>query len=90
MLEAIHPKYIVSVYPKAGRPYNPIHNEIDGSTATIINLNVGERGWVAYETFPNVWHRLHLSIIEDIMASENGDLTVTTTNTVYKFVKIVE
>lgn len=90
MLNEIHPKYIMSVYPKAGRPYNPIHDEINGSTATIINLEIGERGWVAYETFKNEWHRLHLSIVEDVLIADNGDLTVTTTNTVYKFAKLAE
>ena len=90
MLNEIHPKYIMSVYPKAGRPHNPIHDEINGSTATIINLEIGERGWVAYETFKNEWQRLHLSIIEDVSVAENGDLSVRTTNTIYQFAKIVQ
>lgn len=87
MLESIHPKYTLSVYPKEGRPYNQVHDEVDGATATIIDLLVGERGWIAWCFAPDDWHRLHTSTVEDIDVDEYGNIAVTTRNTVYRLAK---
>lgn len=89
MLSNIHPKYILTAAPKPGKRYNPVHDEVNNTVATVIDLTVGERGWIAvYMDYD--WHRLHLSTIEDIVWFENGNITVTTRNTVYTLTKLVE
>lgn len=88
MLTDIHPKYTLSVHQKEGRPYNPVHDEVDGATATIIDLPVGNRGWIAYCFAPDDWHRLHTSDVEDIAVDEYGNVAVTTRNTVYRLAKL--
>jgi len=87
MLENIHPKYTLSVTPKENRPYNPVHDYVRDATATIVDLKIGQRGWIAYSFAPDDWHRLHTSTVEDIQINENGGVTVTTRNTVYTLTK---
>lgn len=88
MLTDIHPKYTLSVHPKEGRTYNPVHDAVDGAIATIIDLQIGERGWIAYRCDLGGWHRLHISSVEDVMVDENGNVEVTTLNTMYRLEKI--
>lgn len=87
MLNNIHPKYALSVIPKKGSPHNPIHNEVDGCMATIIDLTVGKRGWIAFLSDTtggeDSWHRLHTSPIEKITVGDNGEIEVVTRNTLY-------
>ena len=87
MLSGIHPKYTMSVHPKAGTTYNPLHDEVDGATATIIDLAVGERGWLAYCFAPDDWHRIHTSTGEDVVVDEYGNVMVATNNTIYRLAK---
>ena len=84
MIKAIRTKYLLAVHPKSG-VYRPIHDAINGSTVAIIDLEIGKRGWIAYECKPDNWHRVHFSTVEDINIDRNGDLVVTTKNTVYVF-----
>ena len=63
----IQTKYILSITPKEGKHYNPNHKEWHGKEAGIIDLPIGERGWLFYknesdnEYFYNIpWHRIHL------------------------------
>lgn len=92
MLDAIHPKYTLTVNPKYGTAYNPVHDEVNGATATIIDLTVGERGWLAYKLYDvfgtECWHRLHTSIVENVMVDEDGNVVLVTRNTNYILNKI--
>lgn len=83
MLNNIHPKYALSVIPKKGSPHNPIHNQVDGCMATIIDLTVGKRGWIAYTPEEDYWSRLHTSPIEKVTMGDNGEIEVVTRNTLY-------
>lgn len=93
MLSKIHPKYTLVVTPKDGTRYNPVHDETNGAIATVIDLTVGKRGWIAFmsDTFfgEDDWHRLYTSIIKDItVEEETGDIAVETENTIYILLRI--
>lgn len=80
-------KYNMRIIPKKGTAYNPVHEDADNTTAVIIDLTIGERGWIAYMPSDTVdyWSRLHLSTIEKINVGENGEIEVVTRNTHYFF-----
>ena len=91
----IQTKYILSITPKEGKHYNPNHKEWHGKEAGIIDLPIGERGWLFYkseandEYFFNIpWHRIHLSQIEKVEEDENGNIHITTQNTYYTLIKV--
>jgi hypothetical protein len=91
MLSNIHPKYIIEVKQKNERRFNPTHEVVAGSIATVIDLTVGERGWIAYRgdsIYDCCWHRLHTSPIQDVNMDEDGNITVETLNTFYILKKI--
>ena len=93
MLSKIHPKYTLVVTPKEGTEYNPVHDETNGATATVIDLAVGKRGWIAYchegHWGWDYWHRLHTSFIKNInVDEETGDIAVETENTIYVLLRI--
>lgn len=90
MLNNIHPKYALSVIPKKNSPYNPIHNAMDGCMATIIDLTEGKRGWIAYKPEEDYWSRVHTSPIEIVDVFEDGSITVTTKNTVYRLTPLAQ
>lgn len=90
MLADIHPKYTLSVYHQKYLRHNPVHNTVDGSTATVIDLTVGKRGWIAYCFGPDDWHRLHTSTVQDVVVDAYGNIEVTTLNTVYRLNKLIE
>ena len=87
MLESIHPKYLLRAYPKEDTIYNPIRDDVDECIATIIDINEGERGWIAYYVddswMGEGWHRLHTSIIENITVDDEMNVIITTRNTKY-------
>lgn len=93
MLSKIHPKYKLKVVPKEGTHFNPVHNYVNEATATIIDVKIGERGWIAYlqeeYLYDDSWHRLHTSIIEDVKIDENGNIIIITQNTYYFLEKII-
>lgn len=87
MLDKLHPKYTLRVIPKVGKPYNPIHEQVSDKIATVIDLTVGKRGWIAYmidsDWGEDEWHRLHTSPIEKVTVGDNGEIEVVTRNTLY-------
>ena len=45
-------RYILTVSPKDGTAYNPVHDFIQGATCTILDIEVGQRGWfMAWQDF---------------------------------------
>ena len=93
MLSNIHPKYILKVQPKEGTLFNPLHNEIDGLVATIIDLNVGERGLFVVNVdngWQQDWVKISTSTVLDVTVNDNGNVILTTRNTIYTFNKIIE
>lgn len=87
-------RYTVTVNPKEGTPYNPIHDDIQGAICSILDVEIGCRGWFAMWNPYDGWHRIHTSTVESIMTDEsNGEavqIIVTTRNTVYTFKKLEE
>ena len=94
MLNNIHPKYTLRVIPKVGRPHNPIHDTADGKIATIIDATVGKRGWIAFLSDDamgdDTWHRLHTSPVEIVDVFQDGNITVTTKNTIYHLAPLAQ
>lgn len=87
MLENIHPKYRLTVHPKDGTQYNPLHDYVEGSMATIIDVQPGRRGWIAYMEGVDDWHRVHTSEVQNVTVDETGNVEIETLNTVYKLAK---
>lgn len=84
MLSHIHPKYTLSVQPKDGARYNPVHNDVQGTVATVIDVEPGQRGWIAYYAdYDERWHRLHTSIVQELYVDASGNIVITTENTFY-------
>ena len=79
--------YNVSIFPKEGKRYNPIHDEFNNVHAEILKIEVGERGLFTAQSKDNgYWDTIHTSTIENV--EDFGDtIIVTTRNTVYLFVK---
>lgn len=93
MLRNIHPKYIIKVAPKGGKPLSHVHQSVHGSIATVIDLTIGKRGSIAY--YVNdlgfcPWHRLYTSPIEDVTVDLVGNILVTTKNTLYQLTRITD
>lgn len=88
MLGNIHPKYTLKVQPKEGTRYNYVHDEVEGAVATVIDLTVGEHGWLAVYCDAGLWDRLRTSIIEDVSVDELGNISFTTRNTHYTLTKL--
>ena len=90
MLNNIHTKYTLAVRPKEGKPYNPVHDKVNGVIVTVIDLTVGERGKLAFEdwSWTSGWNILDTSPIEVVDVFSDGTITVTTRNTVYTLKKI--
>lgn len=91
----VQTKYTLYITPKEGKRYNPNHEQWHGKEAGIIDLPIGERGWLFYksefddEYFYNIpWHRIHLSPIESVEEDENGNIHITTQNTYYTLIKV--
>ena len=91
----IQTKYILHITPKESNRYNPSHEQCHGKEVVIVDLPIGERGWLLYkneadnEYFYSIpWHRLHLSLIEKVEEDENGNIHIATQNTYYTLIKI--
>ena len=41
--------YIIEVKPKSGAGYNPLHDEVDGCEAVILEAKSGGIGWFSYK-----------------------------------------
>lgn len=78
-------KYTIEVIP--GYLGNPLHDEIRGCTAAIIDITVGKRGWIAYKGMDvfgeDYWYRLHTSTIEYIDENDSGEIIIKTMNSKY-------
>lgn len=88
-------KYILTTTSKANRPHSNIHAFIQDTKATIIDVEVGKRGWLAYldeENFYNedYWSRIHTTTILDIKVDDDGNIAIETENTFYNLTKIKE
>lgn len=87
-------KYRIEKIEQFGR-LNPIYEDLEGCICYPAYLNVGERGWVLCETdnySGAVPHRLHTSVIKDVMYAKDfkvSSIIVTTENTRLTF-KLIE
>lgn len=93
MLKELHPKYKLTIEPYEHSRFNPIHESANGCVATVIDVECGERGWIAYRVEngldPNYWHRIHTSMIDDIQEDEeNNQIVILTQNAKYILIKI--
>lgn len=85
-------RYILTVKPKEGKPYNPVHDDIQGSVCSILDIEVGQRGWIMVWSDYDGWHRVHTSTVESIEPHPIKDegWMITTRNTVYFFEEFEE
>lgn len=81
-------EYRVTVVPKEGRPYNPLHAELQGAIATNVELNLGERGYFLAEFQDGHVSGISTSRVEGVEMLSNGTIRLITHNTVYIFNKI--
>ena len=97
-LNVLCPRFKLDIQPKEGTRYNPLHDEANGCIASVLDIEVGKRGWINYMTddylWEHSWHRIHTSMIEKIDIGYDNDsncinkLTIITLNTVYTLTKI--
>lgn len=73
--------------------HNPIYDNIEGRVCYPAYLNVGERGWFLYIE-DNGWHeyahRIHTSVIKDVVSTRCNQIIVTTQNTKFTFTAIID
>ncbi len=70
--------------------HNPIYDDIEGVVCYPAYLNIGERGWFLYIEdgwFKEYAHRIHTSVIKDVVYTDNQVL-VETQNTKFTFTLI--
>jgi len=90
-------KYIIQITEKENSTYKFYQTWINNHQGVILEANVGERGWFAYklekekdmlnpEDALSPWHRVHTSIVESVIETEDG-IEVVTENSIYRFVK---
>lgn len=90
-LNSIHPKYTLTTKSKVDRPHSNIHALIQGTTATIIDAEVGERGYICYystDPWGVEWHRIHTSTIRNIIVDDEGNICIETENSIYNLKKL--
>lgn len=97
-LNTLCPRFKLDIQPKEGTRYNSLHDEANGCIASVLDIEVGKRGWINYKTddylWETSWHRIHTSMIEKIdIEYDNTNnyinkLTIVTMNTVYTLTKI--
>lgn len=80
-------EYRVTVHPKDGTAYNPLHDELQGAIATNVHFDVGERGYFLAKC-PDGEYSISTSMVEQVDCFENGNICLTTRNTIYLFHKI--
>lgn len=72
--------------------HNPIYDDVEGKTCYLAYFNVGERGWFLLEDdswFSKV-HRMHTSVVKDVMYTRGNQVIVITQNTKFTFTLINE
>lgn len=83
--------YTLKTVSKADRPNSHIHAYIQGTKATIVDAEIGQRGWLCYyDVDDENWHRIHTTTILDITVDDNGNVCIETENTFYNLTKIKE
>lgn len=96
-LNVLCPRYRMTIHPKEGTPFNPIHEQANNTISVILDVEVGKRGWINYMVEENIWsnenywHRIHTSTIEKIEVDNDNlinGIKIYTMNTVYEFVRI--
>lgn len=93
MTKFIQTKYIINIKPKNDSSFNPYHSDWHGKEGGIIDVPIGERGWLFYKNEEDKlmpWHRIHLSTIESVEEDDAGNIHITTMNTYYTLLKIHE
>lgn len=103
-LNSLAPRFELTITPKQGTRFNPIHEKANGCIASILDIEEGKRGWINYmveddteygcNPYENYWHRIHTSTIEKIEYTSSPIGTVfwvkvETLNTIYEF-KLIE
>lgn len=76
--------YLLSVFPKKGTKYNPLHEELNGVRCTDCYFEKGQRGYFLAELEDDCWHEISTSGVVEF-TKENGKLTVETLHTIYVF-----
>ena len=82
--------YIMSVKAKENVRYNPLHDEIDGCEAVILEAKAGDIGWMSYkyeDCMYHGWHTMHTSLINGV-DEHDGVVTIETRNSVYTLKEI--
>lgn len=71
--------------------HNPVYNKIEGAICYLAYLNIGERGWFLYEDdeWVDMVHRIHTSVIKDVVYTRGNQVIVTTQNTKFTFTAII-
>lgn len=96
-LNSLAPRFELTITPKQGTRFNPIHEKANGCIASILDIEEGKRGWINYMveediwSNENYWHRIHTSTIEKIEVDNDNlinGIKIYTMNTVYEFVRI--
>ena len=78
---------VSEVVPKSGF-MRDVHYEVLGSRCYILELNVGNRGYIKfYDKYDMCYHTLHTSTVQSVDTAENGDITIITRNTKYVLTK---
>ena len=82
-------KYRLEKIEEFGR-HNSIYDGMKDCICYLAYLNVGERGWFLWEA--DDWfcqaHRIHTSVIKDVVYTDNGNVIVTTKNTKFTFMLV--
>lgn len=84
-------KYILEEIEEFNKP-NPIYKDIKGAVCYPAYFAVGERGWFLWESkdwFSNM-HRIHTSVIDNLIYIGNEKIIVTTQNTRFVFKLVSE
>ena len=70
--------------------HNPIYEDAEGKTCYLAYFNVGERGWFLcdYEDWFGNVHRIHTSVVKDVMYTRGNQVIVITQNTKFTFTLI--
>ena len=102
-LGSLAPRFKMTIAPKEGTRFNPIHEMANGGIASILDIEEGKRGWINYmveddteygcNPNENYWHRIHTSPIEKIeyTATPRGmvyQIKLETLNTIYEFQRV--
>ena len=79
-------KYTLTKVEEFNR-HNPIYEDIEGCICYLAYLNPGERGWFLYEEkYGPLWpHRIHTSVIKDVVRTRGNAIIVETQNTRFTF-----